>query len=126
MSVTRDILYLTHITETVDLITSSGPDNPAALENDPDIRDATLYRLQTLSESASLLSQAVKDRHPEIPWAAIAGFRNRLVHGYTEVKAERVWEVIAQYLGPLHDVAREELLQLRRELDRDTGLDIAF
>ena len=50
----------------------------------------------------------------------------RLVHGYTEVKAERVWEVIAQYLGPLHDVAREELLQLTREIDRDKGLDIGF
>ncbi len=108
------------------LIRSSAPDSPAALENDPDIRDATLYRLQTLSESASLLSKAVKDRNPEIPWAAIAGFRNRLVHGYTDVKAERVWEVIAQYLAPLHDVAREELLQLTREIDRDKGLDIGF
>lgn len=126
MSTTRDALYLAHIIETIDLIRSSGPHNPAALENDPDIRDATLYRLQTLSESASLLSQAVKDRHLEIPWAAIAGFRNRLVHGYTEVKAERVWEVIAQYLGPLHDVAREELLQLRRELGQDEGLDIGL
>ena len=48
MSVTRDILYLTHITETIDLIRSSGPDTPAALENDPDIRDATLYRLDVL------------------------------------------------------------------------------
>lgn len=38
-----------------------------------------------LAESASLLSQAVKDRYPEITWTAIAGFRNRLVHGYTEV-----------------------------------------
>ena len=94
MSASRDVLYLAHITETIDLIRSSGPDRPAVLERNPDIRDATLYRLQTLSESASLLSQAVKDRHPEIPWAAIAGFRNRLVHGYTEVRAERVWEVI--------------------------------
>lgn len=126
MSASRDVLYLTHITETIDLIRSSGPDRPAVLESNPDIRDATLYRLQTLSESASLLSQAVKDRHPEIPWAAIAGFRNRLVHGYTEVRAERVWEVIAQNLGPLDEVAREELLELRRERGRDEGLDIGF
>lgn len=126
MSASRDLLYLTHITETIELIRSSGPDSPAVLESNPDIRDATLYRLQTLSESASLLSQALKDRHPEIPWAAIAGFRNRLVHGYTEVKAERVWEVIAQNLGPLDDIARSELIQLRRQRDRDSGLDIGF
>lgn len=76
-----------------------------------------------MSEPPFPSGQAVKDRYPEIPWTAIAGFRNRLVHGYTEVKAELVWEVIAQYLAPLHEVARDELLRLRRELDRDKGSD---
>lgn len=108
------------------MIRSSGPKDPAVLERNRDLRDAALYRFQTLSESASLLSQAVKDRHPEIPRAAIAGFRNRLVRGYAEVKTERVWEVIAQNLEPLDDVARNELVQLRRQLDRDSGLDIGF
>lgn len=68
----------------------------------------------------------MKARHPEIPWAAIAGFRNRLVHGCTEVKAERVWEVVASKLEPLDDVARNELIHLRRQLDRDRELDIGF
>ncbi len=42
------------------------------------------------------------------------------------MKAECVWEVIAQYLAPLQDVAREELCRLRRERGRDEGLDIGF
>lgn len=88
MSSERDLLYLTHIAETVELVRSAGPSSREALEADPNLHDATLYRLQTLSESASLLSPALKDRHPEIPWAAISGFRNRLVHGYTEVRSE--------------------------------------
>ena len=43
------------------------------------MQDATLRRLQTLSEAAHLLSPALKAAHTEIPWADIAGFRNRLV-----------------------------------------------
>lgn len=119
MSSERDLLYLTHIAETIELVRSAGPSSREALEADPNLRDATLYRLQTLSESASLLSPALKDRHPEIPWAAISGFRNRLVHGYTEVRSERVWEVIAQYLAPLEEIVHEELPGVRHHLGED-------
>lgn len=98
---------------------SAGLSSREALEADPNLRDATLSRLQTLSESANLRSPALKDRHPEIPWVAISGFRNRLVHGYTEVRSERVWEVIAQHLAPLEDVVREELRGLRHHLGGD-------
>jgi uncharacterized protein with HEPN domain len=48
------------------------------------------------------------------------------VHGYTEVNAGRVWEVIARNLGPLDEIAREELVRLRHEIDRGRGLDIGF
>ena len=51
----------------------------------------------------------VKDRHPESPWPAITGFRNRLVHGYTVLNVERVWQVIENSLGPLRQVAQAEL-----------------
>lgn len=34
--------------------------------------------------------------------------------------------LLMRYFTPLHDVARAELLQLRRELDRDKGPDIGF
>ena len=126
MSSSRDLLYLTHIVETVELVRSSGADSAALLDEDATLRDATLYRLQTLSESASLLSNALKERHPEIPWVAISGFRNRLVHGYTNVRTERVCEVVENYLAPLHDVAQAELRALQRSRERNSGLDIGF
>lgn len=78
MTADRDELYLTHIAETVDLIKATVPPALESLRPDANLRDATLYRLQTLAESAGLVSDAVKARHPEIPWAGIAGFRNRL------------------------------------------------
>ena len=49
----RDLPYLIHIAETVELVRSAGPSSLEALEADPNLRDATLCRLQTRSESAS-------------------------------------------------------------------------
>ena len=105
----RDRLYLTHIAETTALIQATTSVGKDALTADSNLRDATLYRLQTLSESAGLLSEDLKSRHPGIPWARIAGFRNRLAHGYIDVNLDRVWQVIEQDLGPLRDAVQAEL-----------------
>jgi uncharacterized protein with HEPN domain len=73
------------------------------------------------------MSDTVKARHPEIPWAGIAAFRNRLAHGYVDVKLDRVWDVTERDLGPLREAVRAELARdLERGRDRNTGLDIGF
>ncbi len=41
--------------------------------SDPDVRDATIYRLQTLAESSQRLSNAFKNAHPEVPWMTSEG-----------------------------------------------------
>lgn len=49
---------------------------------------ATLYNLQTLAESTSLLPQAWKDEHPEVDWNGIKSFRNFLAHQFASPIAE--------------------------------------
>ena len=49
----------------------------SAFDADVDLQDATLRRLQTLSEATQRLSSAFKDAHPEIAWSRIAGMRTR-------------------------------------------------
>jgi len=94
------------------------------------LRDATIYRLQTLAESAQRLSSAFKEQHAEIPWDRVAGFRNRMVHGYLDVDRDIVWAIIDHDLPELARCVRAEL-DLRREREgltrgRDTGMDIGF
>lgn len=44
--------------------------------------DATMFRLQQMIEHIKELSTDFKEKHPEIPWIDIIGFRNRIVHDY--------------------------------------------
>lgn len=99
----------------------------AALDSDFELRDATLYRLQTLAESSQRLS-SFKQAHPEIPWNDIAGFRNRVVHGHLTIDLDIVWDIVEREVHPLGQCARLELGR-RREPEgpkRRTGLDLGL
>ena len=76
---------------------------------DLDVRDAVLWRLQTLAEATGKLSQEVKDRHPEIRWRALYGFRNIAAHACLDLNLDLVWEIVEQHLSTLRDVAQQEL-----------------
>jgi uncharacterized protein with HEPN domain len=54
-------------------------------------RDAVLMQLLVIGEAASRVQQPLRDRHPQVEWAAIAGFRNRAIHAYRSVDWEIVW-----------------------------------
>jgi uncharacterized protein with HEPN domain len=63
-------------------------------------RDAVLYRLLLLGEIASALSDALRERYPDVAWRQIRAFRNFAVHKYFSVDWAVVWK-IAQDEVPL-------------------------
>ena len=52
---------------------------------------ALIRAIEIIGEAAARLSDATRAAHPEIPWNALIGMRNRLVHGYFDVDLEIVW-----------------------------------
>lgn len=65
------------------------------------VRRATERSLQILGEAARRISEELKGAHPEIPWRAIVGQRNVIVHDYVDLSSERLWEVIENDLPSL-------------------------
>jgi len=53
---------------------------------------ATSMYLIVLGEGAMCLSQSLKDTAPTVPWADMAGMRNRLAHGYFRADRRIIWE----------------------------------
>lgn len=67
--------------------------------------DATLRCLEVIGEAANHVPERVRREAPNVPWAQIAAFRNRLAHGYFSLQGPLVWEILQVHLAPLRDAA---------------------
>ena len=63
--------------------------------------DATVRNLQIIGEATKRLPETFTDEHNHIPWFAIAGFRNRVVHDYHGLDMPFIWELVQKELPRL-------------------------
>jgi len=64
-------------------------------------QSAVLYQLIVIGEAVKRLSFELRKQHPEIPWAAMAGMRDHLIHGYDIVDWEAVWRTATRDIPDL-------------------------
>ena len=64
--------------------------------------DSALFRLIQISENSVKLTQGFKDAHKDIPWQAIKGMRNRIVHDYGEVDLTIVYETVTKSIPEIY------------------------
>lgn len=69
--------------------------------------DALTYRLAMIGETSKKLPDALKERHPHLPWREMATFRNFASHDYFGVDAHLVWQA-AMSLQPIRVMVFEE------------------
>lgn len=65
------------------------------------LQDAVLHRILLIGEASKRVSPQMREQMPMIPWAAIAGMRNRLIHEYDRVDLDKVWETVSLSLPVL-------------------------
>ncbi len=65
--------------------------------------DAVLRNLAVIGEAVRSLSPETRERIPEVPWAAIAGLRNVVVHEYFRINPDMVLDIVDNQLSPLKD-----------------------
>jgi uncharacterized protein with HEPN domain len=62
---------------------------------------ATVRALEIVGEAARLIPEDVRAMEPAIPWRAMAGMRDRMIHRYEEVDLTVVWDAVQQELPAL-------------------------
>lgn len=70
---------------------------------------AVIRSLEIISEASRRLPDAVRERHPEIDWAAVAAAGNIYRHESEGIDERLIWQTIQHDLGPLEDAVRAEL-----------------
>ena len=104
-----DDALLHFIEECLDLLDEYSAGGADAFLAEHLVQDAVVRRMEILADAAGRLSDELKERHPEIPWRAIVGFRNVVAHAYMSVAMERVWEYLTADLPALRALVGEEL-----------------
>ncbi len=63
-------------------------------EEDFRIHLAVTRTLEIMGEATKRLPNSVREQYSHIPWKAMAGMRDRIIHGYDNVDLAIVWNVV--------------------------------
>jgi uncharacterized protein with HEPN domain len=113
----NDRLYLQHVLECIRRVQRYTADGKERFVADTMIQDAVIRNLQTLSQSTTRISPELRSRRTDVPWRAITGFRNIVVHDYLGVDLNQVWDIVVSDL-PALKVAAEAMLATLEPSDR--------
>lgn len=78
--------------------------------------DAVVRNLEIIGEAAAHITPEVRVKYPEIEWKKIVGLRNILIHDYSGIDLEIVWDIIKNRLDLLEAKTRQVL---NEEIDHE-------
>jgi uncharacterized protein with HEPN domain len=107
--------YLNDVLERLQRIRSFAQVGRSAFFESVMIQDAIICNLGIMGEATKRLTAELRLQYPQVSWQEIAGFRDVLIHNYTDVRLDAVWIVIedslpvleAQLFGILQELASE-------------------
>jgi uncharacterized protein with HEPN domain len=104
--------YLQHmLTETQYLMQQRQGLEKAVVLRDETLTRAFVRSLEIIGETGKQLPDAVKQRYGHLAWRAMAGMRDRLLHGYFGVAYDIVWDVVTNKIPELQQAVAHILRQ---------------
>ncbi len=74
--------------------------------------NAVTRSIEIIGEATKKLPASITTKYPLVPWAKMAGIRNKLIHEYFGIDAEILWKVVKDDLPPLKPLVEQALKEL--------------
>ncbi len=94
----------------------------AAFDQDELIQIWMVHHLQIIGEAAAQLGRSFHETYPYAPWAQIVAMRNILVHQYSGVDLNEIWNAVENDIPELRQ-AIERLVRLLESADTSERRD---
>lgn len=86
-----ELVYVEHVLACIGRIEAYTGGSKSDFLSSTLVQDAVVRNLEVMAESTQRLSDAIKNKHPEVDWRGLSGFRNVLAHGYLGLDTQRIW-----------------------------------
>jgi uncharacterized protein with HEPN domain len=108
----RDRVYLRDMLDAArEALTFAEGQDRSRLESDRKLALALVMEIAIIGEAAGRVSREVIESAPGIPWPKMVSMRNRLIHRYSEINFDVLWDTVTASLPPLA-TELERLLKL--------------
>jgi len=102
--------YLRHILDETVYLSRQTP----GLSKEQFLVDETLKRafvrsIEIIGEATKQIPEDIRKKYPHTQWRAMAGMRDRLIHGYFGIDYDIVWDVVINKIPELQQEIKEIL-----------------
>jgi uncharacterized protein with HEPN domain len=109
---TRDRDRIEDILDAIERIERYVDKGRQVFDDDELVQTWIIHHIQIIGEAVRRLSEPLKSHCDDIPWSAIIGMRNILVHDYFGIDLEEVWSTVEKDLPELKAKLTPILLEL--------------
>jgi uncharacterized protein with HEPN domain len=85
-------VYLQDILSAIERIAIYNTKGREGFFTDTLLQDGIIRQLSIVGEASAKLPRSVREQHPEIPWKLIVGMRNIIIHEYSDIDLEVIWD----------------------------------
>ena len=76
---------------------------------------AVVKNIEIIGEASNMLTLEFRDNHCDLPWNAIVGMRNVIVHDYINIHEDLLWDTVTNDIPELETHISAYLLEFKQE-----------